>query len=123
MIFLVNASKAGRKGLVCNQGLWKYCRHPNYFGEWMVWNSHIIISLTSVFNLNIGILGKFLILMNLCLLSYSMWICLTVWTGAEPAEYFSVLKREGYKEYQRSTSMIIPWWPLESQDTKKNEQF
>ena len=34
---------------VCNIGLWNYSRHPNYFGEWMVWNSLIIVALPSLF--------------------------------------------------------------------------
>ena len=29
---------------VCEIGLWKYTRHPNYFAEWTIWNSLIIIS-------------------------------------------------------------------------------
>jgi len=33
---------------VCDVGLWSYCRHPNYFFEWMVWNGLIIASLPSV---------------------------------------------------------------------------
>lgn len=40
--------KQGLKRRVCNVGLWKYCRHPNYFGEWMVWNSLILASIPSV---------------------------------------------------------------------------
>jgi steroid 5-alpha reductase family enzyme len=30
---------------ICNVGLWKYSRHPNYFGEWMVWNSLIVVAM------------------------------------------------------------------------------
>lgn len=32
---------------VCEIGLWKYTRHPNYFAEWTIWNSLIIISIPS----------------------------------------------------------------------------
>ena len=28
------------KGLVMNQGLWRYTRHPNYFGDFLVWWGH-----------------------------------------------------------------------------------
>lgn len=99
MNFIAKSAKEGKRGQVCNRGLWYYSRHPNYFGEWMVWNSLIIVSLTSVYNLNLDLVSKSFITMNLLALSYTMWICLTVWTGAKPAEYFSVLKRESYKEY------------------------
>jgi len=33
---------------VCNVGLWSCCRHPNYFFEWMVWNSLIVASIPSL---------------------------------------------------------------------------
>ena len=36
------------KNAVCDVGLWRYSRHPNYFGEWMVWNSLIITSIPSI---------------------------------------------------------------------------
>ena len=37
--------------------------------------------------------------------------CLLHWTGAEPAEHFSVLRRERYRDYQRSTRVL---WPFEA---------
>jgi steroid 5-alpha reductase family enzyme len=51
--FCVAKAKAGDKKAVCNVGLWRYSRHPNYFGEWMVWNSLILICLPSLFSLKI----------------------------------------------------------------------
>ena len=42
-----SSAAAGRKGGTCEVGLWRYCRHPNYFGEWCVWNSLVITTLPS----------------------------------------------------------------------------
>ena len=46
--FLINAKKNKLKNQVCNVGLWKYTRHPNYFSEWMIWNSLIFASFSSI---------------------------------------------------------------------------
>merc|ERR1711939_880023 len=40
--------KEGDRTAVCNVGLWQYSRHPNYFGEWMVWVSLSLASLPSL---------------------------------------------------------------------------
>lgn len=51
--FVVKMVKKGDKTAVCDVGLWYYSRHPNYFGEWMVWNSLIIFSIPSALNLGL----------------------------------------------------------------------
>ena len=33
------------KGRVCNVGLWRYSRHPNYFFEFLIWVSFAIVAL------------------------------------------------------------------------------
>lgn len=54
--------------------------------------------------------GPFALL--LCVLNLSlMYNCLVVYTGAEPAEFYSVQKRPAYKAYQDTTSMFFPWLP------------
>ena len=32
------------RGLVCDTGLWRYSRHPNYFFEWLGWVGYVIVA-------------------------------------------------------------------------------
>ena len=46
--FIKTCAEKKISGEVCDVGLWNYCRHPNYFGEWMVWNSLILTSVPAL---------------------------------------------------------------------------
>ena len=37
-------SESKNSGSFIQSGLWAWSRHPNYFGEWMVWNSLVLAS-------------------------------------------------------------------------------
>jgi len=138
------------RGSFCNVGLWKYSRHPNYFGEWTAWNGLIVAAVQPLLRLEMEVANpnrwlniiveieidalykKLALFFPLVFLSASMYYCLSEWTGAIPAEYFSAQKRAGYTTYQKTTSMIIPWFVNESEgevevsvcvkDEKKVEQ-
>ncbi|MBL8995220.1 MAG: DUF1295 domain-containing protein, partial [Spirochaetia bacterium] len=87
-------------GKVCNTGLWRYSRHPNYFFEWLVWVGYFVFALGSPW----GFLGLGAPLLMLYLL-------LRV-TGIPATEAASIQKRgEAYREYQRRTSPFVPWFP------------
>jgi len=108
--FGLRMRRENRKGLHCDEGLWRYSRHPNYFGEWMVWNALIISSIPSLVLLSAGI-GLWLSAahgMALLYLSYVMYVVLTHYSGATPSEYYSVQKRAGYADYQRTTNRFFP---------------
>lgn len=89
---------------------WTLCRHPNYFGEWMSWVSFIIMGVPSLIDYKDELWIKISFGVTLFLLMRFFYDCLNYWTGAEPAEYFSVKKREKYKEYQRTTRCF---WPIQ----------
>jgi steroid 5-alpha reductase family enzyme len=108
MKFMANDSAA-----VCNAGLWRYSRHPNYFSEWLVWTGIVIAAVPSLMALygteptyvlvalSAGTAGA----------SLMMYITLIYLTGAIPAEYYSVRKRADYTRYQETTNMFFPWFP------------
>ena len=92
--FLKAMKKAGKQRQVCNIGLWRFCRHPNYFAEWMVWNGLIIASVPSWWALRVAESAWLWWLLGAALLytSYVMYNTLVYLTGAVPSEYYSVQK-------------------------------
>jgi steroid 5-alpha reductase family enzyme len=88
------------KGKTCRAGLWRYSRHPNYFFEWIHWFAYPPMSITAAYGWA-SFFGPGLML--LCL----FWL-----TGIPYTERQAVKSRgEDYREYQRTTSMFVPWFP------------
>ncbi len=86
------------KGKVCQNGLWNYSRHPNYFFQFMIWVSVLIFALASPY-------GWIAIV---CPLSIGYLIFKV--TGIPMTEEQALRsKGEAYKEYQRTTSAFVPW--------------
>ena len=108
--FLRMMKASGQRNQVCNVGLWKYSRHPNYFAEWMVWNALVIASIPSWLALiNTESLPMFIFIgLGLLFASRAMYVTLVTYTGAVPSEYYSVQKRPAYKDYQQTTNMFFP---------------
>lgn len=88
------------KGKVCQTGLWKYSRHPNYFFEWLIWVSYFVYCCASP--------GGWVALY----LPGLMFLFLYKVTGIPITEELSLKNRgEAYRDYQRRTSMFFPWFP------------
>lgn len=100
-----------KKG-VCNIGLWKYSRHPNYFAEWLVWTGLVVATVPSWLVLSTTEVLPVWLLMGVGALcaSIMLYITLVYLTGAKPAEYYSSRKRPDYAAYQASTNMFFPWF-------------
>ncbi len=88
------------KGKTCRTGLWNYSRHPNYFFEWTIWVGYAVFCIAAPWGW-LGFLSPALILYFLLRL-----------TGI-PATEAQALRSKGdeYREYQRTTSAFIPWFP------------
>lgn len=86
------------RGQVCQVGLWKYSRHPNYFFEWVIWMG---VSLVAADTHWLGILpGVF------------MYLLLVHGTGVPFAERSSLQsKGDLFREYQKTTNAFFPWFP------------
>jgi steroid 5-alpha reductase family enzyme len=108
--FLREMRKAGTPNQVCNVGLWAYSRHPNYFAEWMAWNALIIMAIPSWYYLlsSQPVVLWLTLGVALVLVSYIMYSTLVYYTGAVPAEYYSVKKRPQYEAYQKHTNRFFP---------------
>lgn len=108
--FIARSKARGDRNRVCDEGLWRYSRHPNYFGEWMVWNGLILMALPSLAHLfqSEGLVVAILLSTGLCFVSRLLYVTLVYHTGAKPAEFYSVQKRPDYAAYQRTTNIFFP---------------
>lgn len=89
------------KGKVIDVGLWRYTRHPNYFGDACVWWGIFLVAADSwpgVLTLPAPVL---------------MTLLLTKGSGARILERH-MAGREGWDDYAARTSMFFPWPPKRS---------
>lgn len=88
------------RGRTCRAGLWRYSRHPNYFFEWLHWFAYVFLAIGAP-HAWLALIGPALMLVSLC------------WVSGIPFVEAQSLRSRGddYREYQRTTSMLIPWFP------------
>ena len=91
------------RGRTCRSGLWHYSRHPNYFFEWVHWFSYVALAVGAP-TIWYSLLGPLLMYVFL------RWISGVPYTEAQALRS----RGEDYREYQRSTSVLIPWWPRQA---------
>lgn len=90
---------AANKGTVLKTGLWRYSRHPNYFGELCVWWGLFLVACDNVLGL-FTIIGPVLY----------MYLIVNV-TGQRTLDKKLAREKPGYKEYMETTSGLIPMPP------------
>lgn len=89
----------GKRGLVMDRGLWRYTRHPNYFGDACVWWGLFLIAVDAGAPLWVAA-GPALL----------TWTLLR-WSGAALLERRLKRSRPGYEDYIARTSGFIPLPP------------
>ncbi len=87
------------QGTVLDHGIWSWSRHPNYFGDFLMWWGFFVIAIGGGAAWWI-VVGP--IVMSALLIHYS---------GAGLLEDTIGQRRPGYADYVRRTSLFVPWPP------------
>ena len=81
--------------VLMTEGLWKHCRHPNYFGELLIYTGFLLLTIeTNLWWVPILILGAFV---------------LSIWIPGMIRIDKSLSRFEEHKEYKKKTAFIIPF--------------
>jgi steroid 5-alpha reductase family enzyme len=101
--------KPDNKGRVCDSGLWRWSRHPNYFFEWLGWLSYPLLAIDFHGNYPWAVLA---FAAPLCM----YWLLVHV-SGVPPLEAHMLAQRgEAFRRYQLKTNVFFPG-PPRSQGT------
>ena len=90
------------KGKVMSRGVWRYTRHPNYFGDATQWWSYYLVALAAG--------GWFTIFSPILMTTLLLRV-----SGVALLEKSLKETKPKYKEYVETTSAFIPWFPRKRQ--------
>lgn len=85
------------KGKIYTRGLWSYTRHPNYFGEFLIWWGYFCLSLNA---------GAILVVIAV-ISPLIMTFLLMKFSGVALLER-TMKKRPGYEDYMHNTNAFFP---------------
>jgi len=95
-------SDAANRGRVLDSGLWRYTRHPNYFGDFCVWWGLFLVAAGG---------GAWWTILSPLLMSF----LLIKVSGVSMLEKTISNRRPEYEAYIRRTSAFFPWPPKRPQ--------
>jgi steroid 5-alpha reductase family enzyme len=87
------------KGKLLTNGLWKYSRHPNYFGEVVQWWGIFLVALSA------GTVAWYLLIIGPCVISL-----LIRFVSGVPLAESRMKDRVEFKHYASKTNALIPWF-------------
>ncbi|BDC35199.1 hypothetical protein Noda2021_11570 [Candidatus Dependentiae bacterium Noda2021] len=85
------------RGKILMSGLWKYTRHPNYFGEALLWWGIFVIALSVPYG--------YTSIVSPVLITY-----LLVFVSGIPLAEKQLEKNDQFADYKKRTSSFIPWF-------------
>lgn len=87
------------KGQVLDTGLWRYTRHPNYFGDALLWWGMYVYVVRVPF-------GAWTVLSPIVMTFFLMRV-----SGVTLLERSLKKRKPKYAEYVERTNAFFPWWP------------
>ncbi|MGE0887672.1 MAG: DUF1295 domain-containing protein [Blastocatellales bacterium] len=91
-------SDPANRGKLMDRGLWRYTRHPNYFGDATLWWGYFLIACVT---------GAWWTVFSPLLMTF---LLLKV-SGVAMLEKSLKKTKPGYEDYERRTSAFVPWLP------------
>jgi steroid 5-alpha reductase family enzyme len=88
----------GNRGKIMDRGLWQYTRHPNYFGESLMWWGLFILALS--------VPGGWATVVSPVLITF-----LLVRVSGVPLLERKYAGNAAFQAYARRTSVFVPWFP------------
>jgi len=94
-------SREYAKGGALRRGLWRYSRHPNYFGEVLFWLAMVPFAVSS------GLLSQHPALVLIGPIAMAIFFRFSCWL----MDVRSLERRPDYQRVIDEVSAMVPWWP------------
>jgi steroid 5-alpha reductase family enzyme len=97
--------KPENKGKLMTEGLWAYTRHPNYFGEVLMWWGIAVLGFANGLGITYALIG---------LISPLIVTWLLRFVSGVPLLEKHMQTKPGFAAYEKTTNIFFPWFPKKS---------